>query len=286
MKGTSEENQDIHLVFSVYTVVNMKRIIFLDIDGTIQDFDGTIPQSTVRAVRMSQKNGHKVCLCTGRPRPRIGEKLLNIGFNGIVASSGSYAEYEGRCIFHSLFEEKDYLSLMTWMVRRKCIVEVENDSEIYVLRNFWEQYKNVTGVTEQNENIPFMIDDLKDADRVDKLVVFCDETAGNQLKEKWGAHFHIVELSTPHNSQWAAEILPGGISKATGIQRILETAGFPAVSVIAVGDSENDLEMLEMAERGIAMGNASDDIKKRADYVTASVKEDGIWKAFQQEGLI
>lgn len=49
----------------------MKKIIFLDIDGTLRDFDGTIPESAVKAIHEAQKNGHKVCLSTGRPYPRI-----------------------------------------------------------------------------------------------------------------------------------------------------------------------------------------------------------------------
>lgn len=56
--------------------------------------------------------------------------------------------------------------------------------------------------------------------------------------------------------------------------------------MIGIGDSTNDLEMLDLAEQGIAMGNAPENVKQKADYVTDSVKEDGIWKAFEHEKLL
>ena len=95
-----------------------------------------------------------------------------------------------------------------------------------------------------------------------------------------------MELSAPYRIGWAAEITPPDVSKARGIQAVLKASGFARQDVIGVGDSTNDLEMLSLAGRGIAMGNAPESVKEKADYVTDPVKEEGIWKAFVHEGLI
>ena len=74
--------------------------------------------------------------------------------------------------------------------------------------------------------------------------------------------------------------------KAEGIRSILKEGNLSQEDVIAVGDSENDLEMLQFASVGIAMGNSSQEVKEAADMVTGSPRENGIYNAFLQLGLI
>ena len=143
----------------------MKKIIFLDIDGTLRDFDGTIHEA--------QKNGHKVCLSTGRPYPRIEKRVLDIGFDGIVASSGSYAEYDGECVSHCIFSITLYMEFVVWLLKKECIVEMENHRHTYLLKSDWERYKAVTGVCETDNIRPVLVEAVTDVDQVDKLVVFC-----------------------------------------------------------------------------------------------------------------
>ena len=81
----------------------MGKIVFLNIDGTIRDFDGIIPDSAIKAIHMARENGHKVCISTGRTYTRIDKEILDIGFDGIISSSGGYVEYEGECISHRYF---------------------------------------------------------------------------------------------------------------------------------------------------------------------------------------
>ena len=264
----------------------MKKIIFLDIDGTLRDFDGTIPESAVKAIHEAQKNGHKVCLSTGRPYPRIEKRVLDIGFDGIVASSGSYAEYEGECVSHCVFSITLYMEFVVWLLKKECIVEMENHRHTYLLKSDWERYKAVTGVCETDNIRPVLVEAVTDVEQVDKLVVFCRQELRKELLKQWENVFHIVELGAPYRIGWAAEITPPDVSKARGIQAVLKASGFARQDVIGVGDSTNDLEMLSLAGRGIAMGNAPESVKEKADYVTDPVKEDGIWKAFVHEGLI
>lgn len=82
------------------------------------------------------------------------------------------------------------------------------------------------------------------------------------------------------------EFVPKGFSKATGIQIITRALGVERQDILAFGDSNNDLDMLEYAGIGVAMGNGTPQIRERADYVTGSLENDGIWNALQHFGLL
>ena len=82
------------------------------------------------------------------------------------------------------------------------------------------------------------------------------------------------------------DIIHGEGGKAAGIQKYLENGGLTREGTMSLGDGENDVSMLEYAGIGVAMGNASDEVKAHADYVTDSVDNDGIEKALRHFGLI
>ena len=81
-------------------------------------------------------------------------------------------------------------------------------------------------------------------------------------------------------------MVPKGTSKATGIAWLCQYLGVPVADTYGVGDSVNDLDMLQFVGHGIAMGNGTDVAKKAAEYVTADIHEDGIYRAMQHYGLI
>ena len=76
----------------------MGKLIFIDIDGTIRWFDGRIPESAKSDIRKARKNGHEVCICSGRPLSLIEEEVMEIGFDGVVSCAGTYVTYHGNCI--------------------------------------------------------------------------------------------------------------------------------------------------------------------------------------------
>ena len=82
------------------------------------------------------------------------------------------------------------------------------------------------------------------------------------------------------------DIIAAGGGKMAGIKRYLEHIGIAPEEIIAFGDAENDLDMLRYAGIGVAMGNADEEVKAVADYVTADVDDDGIEKALKHFNLI
>ena len=81
----------------------MNKIIFLDVDGTLVNYENYIPESAVKAIRKARKNGHKVYICTGRSKAEVYPELWEIGLDGMIGGNGSYVEHAGEIVFHKTF---------------------------------------------------------------------------------------------------------------------------------------------------------------------------------------
>ena len=85
---------------SAEMINNHKKVVFLDVDGTMVNDRGEIPESTKEAVRRAKANGHKMVVCTGRSRFQIYDELLELGFSGIVGAAGVFVIADGKEIYH------------------------------------------------------------------------------------------------------------------------------------------------------------------------------------------
>ena len=83
-----------------------KKIIFLDVDGTLVDFHGDLPESAREAVLQAKANGHRLVVCTGRLKAQIYPQVLAMGFDGIIASAGAYVECDGREIYRHVVDSE------------------------------------------------------------------------------------------------------------------------------------------------------------------------------------
>ena len=98
---------------------------------------------------------------------------------------------------------------------------------------------------------------------------------------------HFPEVTLRMFSQnYGADVIENGYSKAEGLKRLCEYYGVDLKDTYAFGDSMNDYEILVEAGTGIAMGNAREELKAAADYVTTAIGDDGIWNACVHFGLI
>lgn len=107
-----------------------------------------------------------------------------------------------------------------------------------------------------------------------------------QVHRDLAPYFDTVAISLEGMNDFAGEIGIAGINKATGMERYLREVGIDRSESIAVGDGPNDLQMMEYAGIGVAMGNALLSVKERADMVTDAIDCDGLYKAFVKLGLI
>lgn len=275
-----------------------RKLIFLDIDGTFVSAMAAPSAYAVEAVRGARANGHKVFLCTGRNMPIIGNDILEVGFDGVIASAGSHVEIEGEVLFDKILPEETIQECLSIFHAHGMYCRIETPEGIYtdpqmeaLLRTAKPDKTNSELIRMQKEieagitispyeeypgqgayKICFTSKDLESIEKTKKY-----------LEDRFGYAVHpYANSSTCYNG----EIIPKGIDKGKGMEIVCQYYGEHLQNTIAFGDSMNDYEMMMTAGISVAMGNACEELKQIADVVCGNVLEDGIYYEFRRMGLI
>lgn len=246
----------------------MKYLIFLDIDGTIFSPAGIHPR-TQDAIRRAQEKGHLVFINTGRSIGIIPGKVLQlVRPDGIVGGLGAWIRVGDQLLLAETMPTEDVLFAMRLGVKMNNTVILEGENGCIAIGDCpW-------AVVEDRVNTPEELETRYPHLRVTKL------TFVNPLTP-----YEIAEL-TPRfavfNHPTYAEVGIKGYSKATGMELLRERYGVDRAHVIAMGDSDNDTEMLGAAGISVAMGNAVDSIKALADFVTLPCDDGGVGYAIER----
>lgn len=274
--------------------MSTEKIIFLDIDGTLIDYTHQLSQSTREAIRLAQARGHKLFISTGRSKPSIYPWLLELGFDGMIAGDGTYAEFEGNLILESVIPEAQISRLYRYLDDRKIGFYEESNSGLYGNRYYLSETARLFGVSEEvaAENLLNAFPELTfnhqsyhlDVNKVS--FVMSPAISKEELENEFSDTFRIGIWNIFGKGRDFGDFTQKHLTKASAVAFLLETLGLNRKDTVAFGDSYNDVEMLQYCETGIAMGNATENLKAVADYVTNDVTEDGIFNAFTHFGLI
>ncbi len=276
----------------------MSKLIFFDIDGTLINFDGSLPDSTIKALKEAQSNGHKIFLCTGRSKCQIEERLLNLGFDGIVGASGAYVEYHGKVVNAKYMDTDELQRLidyfddngMVYMIQ--CSDKIVSTADSFVsMRKVFDDVlkdspKNIDKIFEhqlEDDNISNHLDRYENAE---KACYYLSKVPFNEVEDSLSDSFEVTEMSFKSISNDSGEISQKNITKAYGMQKLIDYLDSSVEDTVAFGDGPNDFEMLEFAKVGVAMGNASQKLKDTADMITTKITEDGIYNGMLELGLI
>lgn len=271
-----------------------RKAIFLDIDGTLTTFRGEFPESAGEALKRARANGHELVICTGRVISQIYPWLLSSGlFSGTITGTGADVVREGKQIYQNFFSEEQLKRYLDYFTSVNCYYVLQGSSKVLGDPRFmdaegplfggdpvdWEKREKVLGKIYRVEN-PYQQKDIE------KAVYYRCEDPFEKICEALGPDFDVTGSSYSVTNQSDGEVTLHGITKASGMERYLKDAGLDRADSIAIGDGANDMEMVEYAGVGVAMGNASDALKAKADLVTDRIEEDGIYHAFEKIGLI
>lgn len=269
----------------------IRKAIFLDIDGTLTEpGSNDVPPSAVWAVQQARKEGHLVFLCTGRNYDML-KPLLVHEFDGIVASSGGYIACGSKVIYDCPMTETQKLTAMEVLKKNGIFRTVEcmdgsytdeglkeflrvhasegSNSEMLRWREQIEKSLNIRPMSEYRGEPAYKI-------------VIMSQTIGQMLKAKseLSSEFNFCIQEGNKNGYINGEITTKEFDKGRALRRVCEWLDIPLEHTAAFGDSMNDLELLETAALSICMQNGSEELKKRADDICPSVKDDGIKQAF------
>ena len=269
-----------------------RKIIFLDIDGTLTE-SGTNepPSSALWAIDRARAAGHYIFLCSGRCYGML-KALLQYNFDGVVASAGGYIVCGGEVIFDCPMEERQRKAAMALLKGNGVFRTVECLHDSYTDMEFREFLGRRGGTllrhreqTERNLNIRPMQEYR--GQPVYKIVFM--SPAFEQLTEPRRLllpDFDFVVQEDKGRGYVQGELINRKFDKGRAIKRVCECLKIPQEDSVAFGDSMNDREMLESAGLGICMGNGSQELKRIADDVCPSLREDGIRDAFLKHGLL
>lgn len=276
-----------------------KKIVFFDIDGTIWDWEGKIPESAKEAVKKLVENGHIPIICSGRAKGHIRDKeLLKMGFQGTVAACGGYVEIDGKVLYNRLVDTEIIRKVVELSGRCNVPIVLESPVKHWISRHGFEKDGFVDRMYAVMQEDAVTMDGYMSDMNANKFSG--DVITGSDyetFKAGLTQYFDFIEHGlTPdvnqrpdkdlNEIQAVFEAVIPGISKAEGIRKICEYLGEDPSEAFAVGDSANDIEMIQCVGTGIAMGNGSKSIKEIADYVTDDIHEDGLYNAMKHFGLI
>lgn len=260
-----------------------KHLIFLDIDGTIvNERTGEITQGTIDAIRQARKQGHEVFINTGRSRAEVSQKVLDINADGVVCGCGTYIEYQGEELLQKSFGTEISKQIMKDVREYRLDAILEGTKHIYADENTVNlsiiKLREYFGEEVVNRILSF---DDKDIN-FDKFSMWITEESDfGSFQEKYQDSLTFIDRGTNF-----VEVVPRNYSKASGIQFLMDYLNVPLKYTMAIGDSANDLPMLEFAGISVAMGNSSPDLFQRVKFITKSIEEDGIQYAMAHYGLL
>lgn len=253
-----------------------KKAIFFDIDGTLLDFLAgikNIREEVAKAIRGLQQEGHYVFVATGRPYAFLNKEILDFGFDGYILANGASIIINGKVLYND-YMDKEFVKSLTCDLDNHNIQYILETSHYSYLKEEFKQLNDFYKIAGVNYDLilpEYNIDDLK----VQKIEVFCankeeaDICVSAVEKDERCGYFSSV-------SDKAYEIYLRRNTKAHGILKVLGILNIPIENSYAFGDGINDIEMLSTVGCGIAMGNASDEVKKYAHKITDTVHNDGV----------
>lgn len=253
----------------------MIKAIFFDIDGTLVSFKThRMSENLKNNLRKLQANGVKLFIASGRAR-LVMNNLDGFPFDGYIAMNGAETTLGGEVIdSHPLSKETS--------LQVAAIAERENVS-------CWVFSDTVAGINHGSPHAQEVADQINlhpscflDLGKVARehtvyeYTIFFDEDQERRL-----LHPVLKNVAYTRWHPYFLDIIPEGLSKSSGAAKILERIGATPEECMAFGDGGNDIPILEYAGTGVAMGNATPDVKAVADYVTDTVDEDGVVTALR-----
>lgn len=277
------------------------KVIFLDADGTLLHSDGHIPESTILACELAQKNGHKICLGTGRQVVEIIGDLKKIDFDACICGSGSTVTINNEIVKDSNFDNEESYQLKQYFFENQIPFIVEGSHGLFSTQNVVDYLNgnleklcyNLSEEEKSKHSLALVIQQIhvvstKELEEcpINKIAFLNSPIPVEEIVKQFNQQYDVIPSTYPPYGKMSGEITRKHITKANGIDIIAKYFNVPKEDIISVGDNYNDLPMFEKSGLSIAMGNSVEEVKKQADYVTDDILQDGIYNAFKKLNII
>lgn len=267
----------------------MIKMIALDLDGTVLTSKRTVLESTISAVQFAKNAGIHVVVSTGRNYSNAKHVIDKLGGCELVSVCNGALVLDTkreRVIYRNSIRAQDMRTLLPILETPNLFFQLYIGSENYRDQRLDKLYQQYFPKQSDSDRIAHVVPDIHEfllhspsgTDvSVDKIFAFCPDTSFVAAIRKQVSEIPTVHLTSSHVQNF--EVTNQGVTKAVGLEQLCRYLSIDPIDVLAIGDSENDLDMLSFAGTSVAMGNAIDCVKECVDYITASNDEDGISQA-------
>ncbi len=257
--------------------------VFFDMDGTLVDGrDGilSITPYTREAILQLRKNGYLAGLATGRAVCYLPDQA-NL-FDCFITSNGAYAQAAGKVACNCFVEEQTLLCVRAYLEERgiNYLLELQDGCYVYDIHEYWYNQMMDRFGWDRSRFFPLTAQSPQKANKL--MVMYDDMEKLYCFQRDFGDRFDITEQ--PINQ--SADVGIHGISKGYGVKKVMELLGIPREKTWAIGDADNDLEMLKTVGCGVAMGRHTQAVAQAAKLITGTVREEGAARALQTLHLI
>ena len=262
----------------------MIKALFLDIDGTLVSFHThQVPASTIEALSRARARGVRIFIATGRSPliiNNLGELQKRDLIDGYVTVNGSYCIIGKEVVYKGAMPVADVKAMLDFCTAHGCPCIVVGEHDLCVVNHrplvdeLFHDFLKVDYLPRRTVEEALQMGDIF------QLTPFIDVEQEREIMSR---------LPGCESGRWYpafTDVTARGNNKQKGIDEIIRPLGIALEETMAFGDGGNDISMLRHAGIGVAMGNAKDDVKAAAKYVTDTVDNDGIRKALQHFGVI
>lgn len=254
-----------------------KGIVFFDIDGTLCRYAHRVDEAVKESFRRFHEKGNVAFLCTGRSPVDIQPDILDLGFDGMIGLMGAYIVVKDKILQNvtipcNLVQETVETLIsgkaQAYFLGRKIYARTKYAKDLGLGEPVVHSYQDLC----MDEAIPELSSFDLDFDKVQDL---------DPILRVLGKHSEFLQYDE-HTGQ--TRLL--GVNKSSAIKKILSLPEYRTLESYAIGDSQNDMEMLQFVDVGIAMGDAPEEVVACAKWHTLTVEENGVGKALEHYGLI
>ena len=256
----------------------MVKAIFIDIDGTLRDSDRNLSERTIDAVKRVTNEGILVILCSGRPRGYT-EQVSRECFASkyiITSNGGNIYDYEENKVIYVNEMDKEAL-IKLYQIGFEVAHETKvGDGRVVNKVKYADQEikldENINDFVYKNPVVQCTIAD-SDFDKIKNLIPIIEKIENVEIKNR---HKSLLDDRFKDDNTIFCDIANINSNKGNAVKKLLEILNIKKEETIAIGDDNNDLSMFEQVGRKVAMNNAIDLVKEKADEITLSNDEDGV----------
>lgn len=256
------------------------RLLAVDMDGTLLNDEHEIPEVNRQALRRAVDAGVRVAIASGRMTPRIDPLVDGLGIDPIIISYNggkvlAPRREERKTLFHKPLPADVAEKFIRFSKEEDLLLNFYHEDRLYAedglrRRPFIDLYVERTGAEYVIE------EDLSRFIGISptKLILLADPARRDELHERFEEELAGRAFLTKSQPEYL-EIMAPGVDKGSGLEVLAEHYGFTTGEIVGVGDAGNDLELLRGAGLGVAVANATDDLKRAADTVTERTNNEG-----------